>query len=85
MEKSAPGATGAILFFIPVLRVRRPLRIWLLPDSERATGNLLTRDDSDQKFRVLLGRSLTAALGLAAFPQWPQREGAVGSLEWGLM
>lgn len=53
-----PGGTGAIDFFIPVLRVRKPLRIWLLPDSAQATGSLLTRDDSGESFRVLPGSSV---------------------------
>lgn len=38
-------------FFILVLRVKLPLRIWLLPDSEWATGSALTRDVS--KYRHL--------------------------------
>lgn len=53
-----PGGTGAMDFFIPVLRVRKPLRIWLLPDSAQATGSLLTRDDSGESFRVLSGSSV---------------------------
>lgn len=60
--KRLPKATGAsFFFFIPVLRVKNPLRIWLLPDSEQATGNLLTRDDSGEKFRVLQGCWVKAA------------------------
>lgn len=43
------------IFFIPVLRVRNPLRIRLLPESVRATGSLLTRDDAGEKFGVSLG------------------------------
>lgn len=42
-----PKGTGAIYFFTLVLRVKNPLRIWLLPDSKRATGSPLTRDDSE--------------------------------------
>lgn len=56
--KMLPGGTGAMDFFIPVLRVRKPLRIWLLPDSAQATGSLLTRDDSGESFRVLSGSSV---------------------------
>ena len=76
MKASEPPmeTTGAIYFFMRVLRVKPPLRIWLLPDSERATGNLLTRDDSGETFRGLQGRSVKAAPGLPSFPRWPPRE-----------
>lgn len=65
------------------LRVRKPLRIWFLPDSAQASGNLLTRDDSGETSRVLPGCSASAGPGSpsvslmvtkgrrqAALPRW---------------
>lgn len=67
-RKKLPGGTGAPHFFNPVLRVRKPLRIWLLPDSAQATGSLLTRDDSGESFPLLSGCAAEAAPALHPFP-----------------
>lgn len=71
--KTLPGGTGAACFFIPVLRVREPLRIWLLP------GSLLTRDDSGERFLSGRSGSPSASLMVARGPPRGGRRLAAGT------
>lgn len=59
---------------VKVLRVRSPLRIRLLPDSQPATGSLLTRDNSLARNLQLISCSMLGAWAPYPFPEVPHGE-----------
>lgn len=60
---------------VNVLRVRSPLRIRLLPDSQPATGSLLTRDNSLARNLQLISCSMLGAWAPSPFPEVPHGGG----------